>query len=256
MTILTGKRAVLAMVLAACLGASDASAQVFGTFSWRMEPYCNIITLTITQIPGGYTLDGHDNLCGTGGRLAAATGQALLNADGTVGLNFTIVLPPIGRDVHVAALISPANGSGTWADGVGNIGTFLLGAPGAGSPRPLPLATAASGQVLTGELSARYVANSGAFDVVSGSYRPPLPPGTPTPILEFVPSAPTATCPGIGQALAGRLCVYSYNSQNISSLVLVPGAGFSRLHGFTLQINASNAATGGYLIASWAYRVP
>jgi len=131
------KTAVLAVMLAGWIGASEASAQVFGTFSWRMEPYCNIITLTITQFPGGYTLDGHDNLCGAA-KLAAATGQVLLNPDGTVGLNFTIVLPPSGRDVHVAALINPANGSGTWTDGVGNTGTFLLGAPGSGSQRPLP----------------------------------------------------------------------------------------------------------------------
>jgi hypothetical protein len=143
MAILTGRRAILAVLLAAWLGASDASAQVFGTFSWRMEPYCNIVTLTITQFPAGYTLDGHDNQCGVGGKLSGATGQVALNPDGTVGLYFSTVTSPGGKTVHVTALISPATGSGTWTDSLGNSGNFLLGAPGAGSPRPLGASQAA-----------------------------------------------------------------------------------------------------------------
>ena len=77
--------------------AASASAQVFGTFSWQMQPYCNIVTMTITQIPGGYTIDGNDNQCGVGGKLAGAAGMALLNPDGTVGLEFTIVTAPSGK---------------------------------------------------------------------------------------------------------------------------------------------------------------
>ena len=133
---LTVRSALLGMLLAVSLGAGTASAQVFGTFSWRMEPYCNIITLTITQFPGGYTIDGNDNQCGVGGKPSAAAGQVLLNADGTVGLNFTIMAAPNGKTAHVTAVISPGTGSGTWTDDDGRSGSFLLGAAGAGSPRP------------------------------------------------------------------------------------------------------------------------
>lgn len=55
-----------------------------------------------------------------------------------MGLEFTIVTAPAAKAVHVSASVSPANGSGTWTDSVGNTGNFDLGAPGAGSPRPLP----------------------------------------------------------------------------------------------------------------------
>jgi hypothetical protein len=127
--------AILAMLFVGSLGATDASAQVFGTFSWRMEPFCNIITLTVTQRPFGYTVDGHDNQCGAG-QLSGATGQVVFNPDGTLGLSFTTVTSPAGKTVHVTALVSPATGSGTWTDSVGNTGNLLLGAPGAGSPRP------------------------------------------------------------------------------------------------------------------------
>ena len=64
--------------------------------------------------------------------------MALLNPDGTVGLEFTIVTAPSGKAVHVSASLNPGTGSGSWTDSVGNTGTFDLGAPGAGSPRPLP----------------------------------------------------------------------------------------------------------------------
>ncbi|MBL8137833.1 MAG: hypothetical protein JNL48_14505 [Acidobacteria bacterium] len=55
-----------------------------------------------------------------------------------MNLNFTIVTAPSGKAVHVAAVVNPVTGSGTWTDSVGNTGNFALGAPGSGSPRPLP----------------------------------------------------------------------------------------------------------------------
>ena len=67
-------------VLAGCslilLTVTGASAQVFGTFSWQMQPYCNIVSLTLTQTPGGFTVDGSDNQCGAA-KLAGAAGMAL-----------------------------------------------------------------------------------------------------------------------------------------------------------------------------------
>ncbi len=156
-------------LVTACLTlviASGASAQVFGTFSWQMQPYCNIVTMTITQIPGGYTIDGNDNQCGLGGKLAGAAGMALLNPDGTVGLEFTIVTAPSGKAVHVSASVSPATGSGPWTDSVGNSGNFALGSPGAGSPRPLPTSGVAPATITSVEIATNAVTGA---NVVNGS---------------------------------------------------------------------------------------
>lgn len=147
-----GFRTTLVAVCLTMAAASSASAQVFGTFSWQMQPFCNIVTMTITQIPGGYTIDGNDNQCGAG-KLAGAAGMALVNPDGTVGLEFTIVTAPSGKAVHVSASLSPATGSGPWTDSVGNSGNLQLGAPGSGSPRPLPTSGVAPATITTVELA-------------------------------------------------------------------------------------------------------
>jgi hypothetical protein len=116
-------------VLAGCslilLTVTGASAQVFGTFSWQMQPYCNIVSLTLTQTPGGFTVDGSDNQCGAA-KLAGAAGMALFNPDGTVGLEFTIVTAPSPKAVHVSASVNPGTGNGSWTDSVGNSGSFTL----------------------------------------------------------------------------------------------------------------------------------
>ena len=118
---------------ALALSPGKADAQVFGTFTWQMQPYCNRVTLTLTTSPGGFTLSGSDDQCGAVKR-ASAAGVALFNADGTVGLNFTIVTPPSGLTVHVSASVNPANGQGTWSDDVGNSGTFEMGGAATGLP--------------------------------------------------------------------------------------------------------------------------
>lgn len=130
-------RLVAAMCMTA-FAATSASAQVFGTFTWQMQPFCNIVTMTITQVPSGFTIDGFDEQCGALKR-ASSIGMALINPDGTVGIDFTIVTAPGGKGVHVAAVISPVTGSGSWTDSVGNSGAFVLaGAVPGLSPRPLP----------------------------------------------------------------------------------------------------------------------
>ena len=115
-------------------------AQVFGTFAWQMQPYCNRVTLTLTNSPAGFTLSGFDDQCGAPSKGSAA-GAAVFNADGTVGLNFIIVTPPTGRAVHVSTRVSPTSGQGTWSDDVGNSGTFAFGGNTAGLPvRPSVMA--------------------------------------------------------------------------------------------------------------------
>ncbi len=114
------------LMAAACLalGASNVSAQVFGTFTWQMQPYCNNVTLTLTSVTGNFTLDGSDDQCGAA-KKGSATGIGVFNPDGSVGLNFTIV-EPSGHVVAVAANVSPANGQGTWTDDADNSGTFAF----------------------------------------------------------------------------------------------------------------------------------
>lgn len=180
---LTMRNAGLALVLAASVGVGTANAQVFGTFPWQMQPYCNIVTLTITQFPAGYTVDGNDNQCGSG-TLAAATGQVHINPNGTVGVDFAIITTPSGKAVHVAAAISPANGSGTWTDSVGNSGTFALGANTPGLPvRPFPASGLGASIITTTEIAAGAV---GGSDINTAE----------------VQSRVTGACPA-GQAVAG-----------------------------------------------------
>lgn len=126
----------LLTALAIAAGASSASAQVFGTFTWQMQPYCNQVTLTLTSVTGNFTLDGSDNMCG-GAKKSSAVGIGVFNPDGSVGINFEIVLPT-GQSVHVAASVSPANGQGTWSDDLGNSGTFAFFGNSPGLP-PLPV---------------------------------------------------------------------------------------------------------------------
>ncbi len=150
------KNVVLLAALAVLSYGSTASAQVFGTFSWQMQPYCNNVTMTITQIPSGYTIDGFDDGCGAAKR-ASANGMAHINPDGTVGLNFTIVLSA-GRSVDVAASLSPVSGSGPWTDSAGNAGTLALSVSTPGLPvRPLPAGgTRASAPCYTNNSAVRF----------------------------------------------------------------------------------------------------
>ncbi len=47
--------------LALTLAASTASAQTIGTFRWRTAPYCNVMTVTVTQVGSFYRLEGLTN---------------------------------------------------------------------------------------------------------------------------------------------------------------------------------------------------
>ncbi|MGD9902134.1 MAG: hypothetical protein AB7U83_01595 [Vicinamibacterales bacterium] len=129
------------------------TAQTFGTFTWQMQPYCNVVSLTLANTPAGFTLQGTDNQCGAADK-AGAFGLASFNAAGNVTLTFTIVTAPGGRPVHVSAIVSPATGSGTWTDSAGNSGTFALsGAVPGLPPRPLPPSGLAIATVTARELA-------------------------------------------------------------------------------------------------------
>jgi hypothetical protein len=115
--------------------ASLAGAQSLGSFTWQLQPYCNILTLNVTQTGGTYALDGFDDQCGASSR-ASATGTAFLNPDGTIGIGVSIVTAPGGTPIHVDATISLATLSGSWRDSHYLSGDFAFGASSAIASRP------------------------------------------------------------------------------------------------------------------------
>lgn len=119
--------------------AAPALAQPLGTFSWQLQPFCNVVTFSVTYAftPTGpvYTLDGFDDLCGAATR-AAASGVAFPNPDGTIGMGLSIVSGPEAESFHLDARIQLANLSGTWTGEGGVGGTFAFNMSTGGPPRP------------------------------------------------------------------------------------------------------------------------
>jgi hypothetical protein len=128
--------------IACCLlvaGATDVSAQSLGTFRWRTEPYCNVITVTVTPIGGVYALDGFDEQCG-GNPRQPVRGVAVPQANGSITLGLNVVTLPGGPPVNIEAGISQSSLSGTWRDSAGNQGAFDFNpGPAGGGPRPGPV---------------------------------------------------------------------------------------------------------------------
>jgi hypothetical protein len=136
-------------MLAIALGQAAASAQSLGTFTWQLQPFCNRVTVTVTQNGGIYTLDGYDDQCGAAQR-APLVGLAMPNPDGSIGLGFHIATSPGGKTVSVESRISLATVGGPWSDSAGNSGTLALNGSVAGSARPAPAGGLAWGTVLSG----------------------------------------------------------------------------------------------------------
>jgi hypothetical protein len=136
-------------VLAVLVGtASAAQAQSLGTFTWQLQPFCNRVTVSVTQNGTIYTLDGFDDQCGAPQR-APLVGLATPNPDGSIGLGFHIATSPGGKTVSVEARISLATVGGPWTDSAGNSGTLALNGAAAGSARPAPPAGVSWGMSVT-----------------------------------------------------------------------------------------------------------
>lgn len=124
-----------------------------GTHSWQMQPYCNVVTMTLVPTPGGARLEGTDNLCGAADR-GSVLGMASFNAAGQVTLNFTIVTAPAGRPVHVTAIVSPQTGNGFWTDSGGTTGNMAYATAVAGLPvRPVPITQLGPNVITTLEIA-------------------------------------------------------------------------------------------------------
>jgi hypothetical protein len=128
------------VVAAAGVSASAVQAQPLGTFRWQLQPFCNIVTVAVTQNGAVYRLEGTDDQCGNGADAAAVVGMAFPNADGSIGFGLTIVTTPGGRPLHVDAEITLPSFSGTWRDSTAASGRFVFtpGGGAGGTPRPLP----------------------------------------------------------------------------------------------------------------------
>jgi hypothetical protein len=233
-----------AIALAAWAVPATGAAQVFGTFPWQMQPYCNVVTLTLTNTPAGFTLDGADDQCGATNR-GSALGVATFNAAGNVTLNFTIVTTPNGKPVHVSAVVSPANGQGTWTDSVANSGTFAFFGATPGLPvRPLPASGLAPSIISTTEIAAGAV---GASDIDTAE----------------VQARVTGTCPA-GQAMSaisatGAATCWSTLDSTVdfrvggNPTIAVPSSTPTSVTWSTVQYNNGG---GTYSSAAGTYTVP
>lgn len=128
-------RGIVAVVTMMVVGGADrGDAQSLGQFRWQLAPYCNAVTVTITQVGAIYTLDGFDDLCGAATR-APLVGVATPNPNGSIGFGFTIATPE-GSAVAVSAAVTLPGLSGPWHDSAGQTGTLAFGGAGGGGPRP------------------------------------------------------------------------------------------------------------------------
>lgn len=148
-----------------------AEAQPLGTFTWQLQPFCNVVTVNVTQQGTVYTMDGYDDQCGAA-RRAPIVGLGTPNPDGTIGLGWNVVTTPGGRGLQVDARITLPSANGSWSDSAGNAGTLALGASTGGAARPIPSSAAAVPGAFSllsdGSFLARGAANVGPIPV-SGS---------------------------------------------------------------------------------------
>ncbi|MEZ5287765.1 MAG: hypothetical protein R2712_23775 [Vicinamibacterales bacterium] len=147
--------------------APGVKAQALGTFRWQLQPYCNIVTLSVHQDGAVYTLDGYDDQCGAASA-AGVVGTAFLNPDGTIGLGLSGATAPGAAPVMVYARLQLTTVSGTWSDSAGNSGPlqFTTGPATGGAPRPVPPNGIRPGSVTAAQLSPGAV---GAAQIAPGS---------------------------------------------------------------------------------------
>lgn len=167
----TGPLWFLIATLSIIASSTKATAQTVGTFRWQQQPYCNVITLTVTQVGLTYRLEGVDDQCGATVR-ASAAGLAFQNPDGTIGFGLTLVTTPGGAAVHIDATVTLATLSGTWRDtsGAGGPWTFLVGTAPGGSRRPAVRATFPAGLSAGGNTIVNLAAPVNATDGANRAY--------------------------------------------------------------------------------------
>ena len=124
-----------------------AQAQVLGTFNFQLQPFCNVITLTLTQEGNTYRLAGWDDNCGAAQRFPME-GTVSANPDGTFAFGF-VVTRTDGLEVHTSVQFNVAAIGGPWIDSAGNTGTFVFNGTGGVGARPGPSTTLLPNSVTT-----------------------------------------------------------------------------------------------------------
>lgn len=153
-------------LVAIAIGAASPAAQTLGAFRWQLQPFCNAVTVTVTQQGGVYTIDGFDDQCGAPQR-APLVGIATPNPDGSIGFGLHLVTVPAGRGLDIAVRLNLATLSGPWTDSAGNSGTFAFNGPGGGSPRPAP--TIPASMIAPGSIGATQINPAQVQARVSGT---------------------------------------------------------------------------------------
>jgi hypothetical protein len=152
-------------------GTTGAQAQTLGTFRWQLQPFCNVLTLTVTQVGGTYRLEGLDDRCGGGAAPSSAMGIGYAKPDGSIGFGLTIVLDPGAAPLHLTSAIALSTISGTWQDSAGNAGAFVFNpAIAPGSPRPAPRAVFSAGLSAGGATVNNVASPSAATDAANKGY--------------------------------------------------------------------------------------
>jgi hypothetical protein len=133
------------------------------------------------------------------------------------------------------------------------------GIPGPVDTSALQAKVAKSGDTLTGMVT-EIGARGESAGVVGDSWGAVLPAGVAEPTYDFV-TAPNTQCPGVGQATAGRLCVYVISQLNRNDgYEHVFGDVWNatnRRYGWAFELEWIPPTDGfGWLNASWAYQVP
>lgn len=107
-------------------GSTLANAQTLGTYRWNISPFCNVITLTITQFEAGWSAVGSDDNCGlteaspvSGSFSRLGRGSDLKGILTSEGSNrFTTTTTTLR--------IEPESGGGDWVDDAGNHGDAVF----------------------------------------------------------------------------------------------------------------------------------
>lgn len=117
----------LPVLILGAAGSLSAQVQTIGTLSWKMEPYCNTLTLTIVQDPAGIRLQGTEDLCEAGSVPQAVDGSAVLDAGGIARLGLSTGVPGVFsvEGNRIVAAIDTATLNGTWSDDAGRSGTLV-----------------------------------------------------------------------------------------------------------------------------------
>jgi hypothetical protein len=220
------------------LASAPAQAQSIGTLTWQLQPYCNRVTLTITQNGGIYTLDGYDDQCGAAQR-APLVGIATPNPDGSIGFGLNIVTVPSGRSVHVESRISLGTLGGPWTDSAGNSGTLVFNGAAAGAARPAPTV---SGTVLAvGSIPGTAIANGavGAAQIANGAV------GSAQIANNAVSSAQTSNEPGVTSNYNVASVALGASTSVISTAMRVPADGYVKIDvtGTSINSGATDNAT-------------